>query len=303
MSIKESFTQWLYETQDRICTALESADGKARFREDLWTREGGGGGRSRVIEKGGIFEKGGVNISTVHGELPELIRKRFDVAQGQFYACGLSLVLHPESPMIPTVHANFRYFELYEEEGGEAVDAWFGGGADLTPYYIFDEDARHFHRTYKATCDRFHPDLYPRFKKACDKYFYNEHRDEGRGIGGIFFDYLRAEKTQNLGFWHDMTRACGDAFLSSYLPVVERRKNETWGKKERYFQELRRGRYVEFNLIHDRGTLFGIKTGGRTESILMSLPPRVRWDYNAVAEQGTREAETVDVFKQPRDWV
>ena len=303
MNIKESFTSWIYSVQDRICTSLESADGKARFREDLWTREDGGGGRSRVIEKGGLFEKGGVNVSTVYGELPELIRKRFDVDQGQFYACGLSLVLHPESPMVPTVHANFRFFELYEKEGGEAVDSWFGGGADLTPYYVFEEDARHFHQTYKTTCDRFHPDLYPRFKKACDRYFYNEHRGEGRGIGGIFFDYLRSEKSQNLAFWHEMTRACGDAFLSSYLPIVERRRETPWGEPERYFQELRRGRYVEFNLIHDRGTLFGIKTGGRTESILMSLPPRVRWDYNVTPEPGSREAETTEVLRKPRDWV
>ena len=308
MSIKNSFTQWIHDLQDRICSALEEADGKARFREDLWEREGGGGGRSRVIEKGGVFEKGGVNVSTVHGELPELIRKRFGVTQGWFYACGISLVLHPESPMIPTVHANFRYFELYEREGGEqedgeAVDAWFGGGADLTPYYLFEEDARHFHQIYKSVCDRFHPELYPKFKTSCDRYFHNEHRDERRGVGGIFFDYLRAGDEQNLGFWHEMTRACGDAFLSSYLPIVERRRGEPWGDEERYFQELRRGRYVEFNLIHDRGTLFGLKTGGRAESILMSLPPRVRWDYNVEPQPGTREAELVDVLRSPRDWV
>ena len=303
MSIKTSFTKWIHDAQDRICSAFEDADGKARFREDRWARDGGGGGRSRVIEKGDLFEKGGVNVSTVHGELPELIRKRFGVTQGWFYACGISLVVHPQSPMIPTVHANFRYFELYEKEGGDPVDAWFGGGADLTPYYLFAEDARHFHQVYKTVCDRFHPELYPRFKTACDRYFHNEHRGEARGIGGIFFDYLRSEEEQNLAFWHDMTTSCGDAFLSSYLPIVERRRNEPWGDEERYFQELRRGRYVEFNLIHDRGTLFGLKTDGRTESILMSLPPRVRWDYNVQPLPGTREAELLDVLRNPRDWV
>ncbi len=303
MSIKESFTNWIHKAQDRICAELESVDGEGAFREDKWTRKGGGGGRSRVMEKGAVFEKGGVNISSVYGELPELIRKRFGVDEGWFYACGLSLVMHPVSPMVPAVHANFRYFELYEEEDGETVDAWFGGGADLTPHYLFEEDAHHFHNIYKAACDLFHPELYPRFKKACDQYFFNEHREEARGIGGIFFDYLRSEKEQNLSFWHDFTTACGDAFLSSYMPLVERRKDESWGDKERYFQELQRGRYAEFNLIHDRGTLFGLKTGGRTESILMSLPPRVRWDYNVQPEAGSREEELVEVLKHPRDWV
>ena len=302
ISIKDAFTQWIGDVQDRICSALESADGQAQFHEDTWSREGGGGGRSRIIEKGNIFEKGGVNTSRVHGVLPDPVRKQFGVDQGWFYACGVSLVLHPESPMIPTVHANYRYFELYETEDGDTVDAWFGGGADLTPWYLYEEDAAHFHQVYKEVCGQYHPELYPRFKKACDRYFYNGHRGETRGVGGIFFDYLRAEKQQNLSFWHKLTTACGDAFLSSYLPLVERRKTEPWGASERYFQELRRGRYVEFNLIHDRGTLFGLKTGGRTESILMSLPPRVRWDYNAVPESGTREAALLDVLKNPREW-
>ncbi|MEX0681757.1 MAG: oxygen-dependent coproporphyrinogen oxidase [Balneolales bacterium] len=303
MSIKKSFTDWLFDLQDRICTALEETDGQAEFLEDHWKREGGGGGRSRVIEKGRVFEKGGVNVSTVHGELPELIRKRFGVNEGWFYACGISLVLHPESPMIPAVHSNFRYFELYNNKGGKMVDAWFGGGADLTPFYLFEEDVRHFHRTFRAVCDNHHPELYPRFKKACDSYFYNEHRGETRGVGGLFFDYLRAEKEQNLDFWHKLTTSCGDAFLSGYLPVVERRKEEPWGEEERYFQELRRGRYVEFNLVYDRGTLFGLKTGGRTESVLMSLPPRVRWDYNVQPKPGSREEELLEVLKNPREWV
>lgn len=303
MNIKKSFTQWIHDTQDRICNQLEKVDGRAVFRQDEWKREEGGGGRSRVMENGALIEKGGVNISTVHGALPELIRKRFGVNEGWFYACGLSLVLHPESPMIPTVHANYRYFELYENEGGQTVDAWFGGGADLTPHYLFEDDVRQFHQTYKKTCDRFHPKLYPEFKKSCDRYFFNEHRKEARGVGGIFFDYLRSGKEQNLKFWHDVATACGNVFLDSYLPIVERRREETWGEKERYFQELRRGRYVEFNLIHDRGTLFGLKTGGRVESILMSLPPRVRWDYAAEPESGSREDKLLQVLKNPCDWI
>lgn len=303
MKTKESFTQWIYDTQNHICRELEAVDGRNSFRQDEWKRDEGGGGRSRVLEKGALFEKGGVNISTVHGTLPSPVRKKLGVNEGWFYACGLSLVLHPQSPMIPTVHANYRYFELYEEPEGEAVDAWFGGGADLTPYYLFEEDARHFHQTYKTVCDNYHPKLYPRFKQSCDRYFFNEHREETRGIGGVFFDYLRTDSEQNLVFWHEVTRACGDAFLSSYLPIVERRKDEQWGEKERYFQELRRGRYVEFNLIHDRGTLFGLKTGGRIESVLMSLPPRVRWDYNVRHEPGSREAQLEEVLRNPREWV
>lgn len=303
MSIKESFTHWIYDRQDKICATLEHADGRSQFHQDEWKRAEGGGGRSRVIENGDLFEKGGVNVSSVHGELPDAIKKRFQLEQGWFFACGLSLVLHPISPMIPTVHANYRYFELYDDKDGKAIDAWFGGGADLTPYYLFEEDARHFHQTYKNICDQHHPDLYPRFKKACDQYFHNEHRGEKRGIGGIFFDYLRAEHNQNMNFWYELITGCGDAFLSSYMPIVERRKEEKWGEQERYFQELRRGRYVEFNLIHDRGTLFGIKTGGRIESIFMSLPPSVRWDYNVHPQPGSREEELINVLQNPREWV
>ncbi|MDG5767428.1 oxygen-dependent coproporphyrinogen oxidase [Balneolales bacterium ANBcel1] len=303
MSVKELFTNWLYDTQDRICAALEETDGKETFREDKWIRSGGGGGRTRVIERGGVFEKGGVNVSAVHGALPEPIRKRFGVDSGWFYACGLSLVLHPESPMIPTVHANYRYFELYDQEGGDIRDAWFGGGADLTPYYLFEEDTRHFHLSYKKTCDALDPGLYPRFKESCDHYFYNAHRGEARGVGGIFFDYARADQDHSIDFWLQVATGCGEAFLPSYLPIVERRADEPWGAEERMFQELGRGRYVEFNLIHDRGTLFGLKTGGRIESILMSLPPRVRWDYNPVIREGSRESHLLDVLKAPRNWV
>lgn len=303
-SIKQRFTDYIYGLQNEICMALEELDGKAKFRHDDWDREGGGGGHTRVIEKGAVFEKGGVNVSTVYGELPDLIRKRFEVEQGWFWAGGISLVIHPQSPMIPTVHANFRYFELYEdEEMDEMRDCWFGGGADLTPYYLWDEDAVHFHQVFKEACDLHGEDLYPRFKKECDEYFYNDHRSEARGIGGLFFDYLRETDERSAEDWFDFTTETGSAFLEAYVPIVERRKDEPYEEKHRYFQEIRRGRYVEFNLIHDRGTLFGLKTGGRTESILMSLPPRVRWDYDFQVEEGSREAYLLERLKNPVDWI
>lgn len=303
-AVKERFTAFIQRLQDDICNTLQCIDGQARFRQDVWDRDGGGGGVTRVIEKGNVFEKGGVNVSTVHGELPEVIRKRFEVKQGWFFAGGISLVIHPVSPMVPTVHANFRYFELYDDaEMTEIRDAWFGGGADLTPYYLWDEDARHFHRVLKEACDLHGADLYPRFKKDCDEYFYNHHRDEARGIGGLFFDYLRADEQRDIEDWHAFATGVGNAFLEAYVPIVKRRMDEPWSDKERYFQEIRRGRYVEFNLIHDRGTLFGLKTNGRIESILMSLPPEVRWDYDFKVEKDSREAYLLEVLREPRDWI
>lgn len=301
---REPFTQFIKTLQDQICTALENLDGKERFREDLWSRPEGGGGRTRVIENGALFEKGGVNISTVHGELPDVIQKHFNTGKGWFWAGGISLVLHPENPIVPTVHANFRYFELYEESGrSKPVDAWFGGGADLTPYYLREEDANHFHRVLKESCDRHGHELYPRFKKQCDDYFFNTHRGEARGIGGLFFDYLRGGEEKTLQQWYDFTTDAADSFLPAYLPIAEARKSEFWSEAQREWQELRRGRYVEFNLIHDRGTLFGLKTNGRIESILMSLPPRVRWNYNAVPEPGSEEAKLTDALMNPREWI
>ncbi|WP_265765816.1 oxygen-dependent coproporphyrinogen oxidase [Fodinibius salsisoli] len=303
-SIKERFESYIQNLQDEICDKLEEYEQGARFRHDDWNREGGGGGHSRVIEKGSVFEKGGVNISAVHGELPAVIRKRFDVEQGWFWAGGISLVLHPLNPMVPTVHANFRYFELYDDASmNEVRDCWFGGGADLTPYYLWDEDAVHFHSVLKAACDEHGSDLYPKFKKECDDYFYNEHRSEGRGVGGLFFDYLRPTEERSAEDWYRFTTEVGSAFLESYSPIVDRRKDESYTEEQRYFQEIRRGRYVEFNLIHDRGTLFGLKTGGRTESILMSLPPRVRWDYDFIPEEDSREAYLIDRLENPIDWI
>ncbi len=304
MSIRESFVGYTRTLQDDICTTFEDLDGGGRFREDNWTRDGGGGGTTRTIEDGDLFEKGGVNVSRVYGDLPPPIRKKFDVDDDKFFAAGISLVMHPENPMVPTVHANFRYFELYEDEvGGERSDAWFGGGIDLTPYYLWEEDAVQFHTVLKRACDPHGEDLYPRFKQACDDYFYLDHRKEARGIGGLFFDYLRAGDERSLDDWYRFTLDVGDVFLDAYVPIVRRRRDESYAEDHRYFQELQRGRYVEFNLVYDRGTLFGLKTGGRTESILMSLPPRVRWDYNVEPEEGTREAELKEVLKNPRDWV
>ena len=302
--IKENFSSYIDNLQDEICAAMEETDGGAKFKEDNWDRDGGGGGRTRVIEKGNVFEKGGVNISRVWGELPDPIKTHFNVDSGWFWAGGLSLVLHPENPMVPTVHANFRYFELYEDEGMDnAVDGWFGGGADLTPYYLFEEDAAHFHETLKKACDRHHPNFYPEFKKECDHYFYNSHRGEARGVGGLFFDYRRESDEMSLDDWYAFTTDAGNAFIDSYQPIAEKRKSLPFTPEQRYWQEIRRGRYVEFNLVHDRGTLFGLKTNGRIESILMSLPPEVRWDYDHHPEEGSEEARMLEVLKNPREWV
>ena len=302
MSIKENFTQYIRSLQNEICKALEEVDGQAKFKEDHWQRPGGGGGRSRVLEGGQIFEKGGVSTSTVHGKMPDALKKNMNTEGEDFFACGISLVIHPENPFIPTVHANYRYFEMYNTQG-ERLDGWFGGGTDLTPYYLFKEDAQHFHKNQKDAADAHGKDLYPRYKKQCDEYFWNHHRGEARGIGGTFFDYLKPTENRSIEDWQAFTQDMGRSFLPGYLPIVEKRKDLAYTDEHRYWQELRRGRYVEFNLVHDRGTLFGLKTNGRTESILMSLPPRVRWDYNVTPEAGTKEAELVEVLKNPQDWV
>jgi coproporphyrinogen III oxidase len=280
-----------HELQDRITQSLEELDGRARFREDAWSREGGGGGRTRVLEGGALFEKGGVSWSDVWGEFPEDYAASLPGTGRSFRASGVSLVLHPLSPMVPTVHANFRVLQK-----GDAT--WFGGGADLTPYYPWREDVVHFHRTWKDSCDRHDPAYYPRFKKTCDEYFFLPHRGETRGVGGIFFDYLQGDLERIFAFVRD----AGDAFLAAYRPIAERRRAEPYGDREREFQLYRRGRYVEFNLLYDRGTTFGLKTRGRTESILMSLPPLARWVYDFHAEPGSREAGLSEYLK-PQDWL
>jgi len=279
------------ELQASICAGLEALEPSARFGRDAWERSGGGGGLTRVLEDGEVFEKGGVNVSRVFGDFSEEFAKTLPGDGTRFFATGVSLVLHPRSPHVPTVHANFRYLEHGEK-------CWFGGGADLTPYYFHPEDKEHFHGVWKAACAR-HPGVadYPRFRDWCDRYFFLPHRGERRGAGGIFFDYLLAH--DGFDAIYDFVRDAGGSFLDAYLPVVERRAGTPVTDAQRRWQELRRGRYVEFNLVHDRGTLFGLKTNGRTESILMSLPPRVRWSYQAEPDPDTEEAKLLEELRRP----
>ncbi|MEB3279725.1 MAG: oxygen-dependent coproporphyrinogen oxidase [Lyngbya sp.] len=313
-------SQFMKQIQDEICQGLEQLDGKSQFQEDSWERPEGGGGRSRVIRDGDVFEQGGVNFSEVWGaSLPPSILAQRPEAEGHgFYATGTSMVLHPRNPYIPTVHLNYRYFEA-------GPVWWFGGGADLTPYYPFAEDAAHFHKTLKEACDRHHHEYYPVFKHWCDEYFHIKHRQEARGIGGIFFDYqdgqgelyrgpytdseaakyseqIGAPETRDWEALFALIQECGRAFLPAYRPIIERRRGTEYGDRERNFQLYRRGRYVEFNLVYDRGTVFGLQTNGRTESILMSLPPLVRWEYGYQPQPGTPEAELYETFLKPQDW-
>lgn len=306
--------------QDELCQALEQIDGVGTFREDAWKREEGGGGRSRVMTGGDVFEQGGVGFSEVWGQHlpPSILTQRPEAAGHSFYATGTSMVLHPGNPYIPTVHLNYRYFEA-------GPVWWFGGGADLTPYYPFAVDAAHFHRTLKQACDAHNPHYYPTFKRWCDEYFYLKHRQEARGIGGIFFDYQDSQgilyrgpdgsgeaaaysaEVGNIGSrsWEDLfsfATSCARAFLPAYLPIVERHRSKQYGERERNFQLYRRGRYVEFNLVYDRGTIFGLQTNGRTESILMSLPPLVRWEYAYQPEPNTPEAQLYEIFLKAQDW-
>jgi len=344
--IRGEWIDFIYRLQDKICKDLEEIDGKAVFTEDEWQRAAGkgGGGLTKVIQQGNIIEKGGVNVSVVYGHVTEKMRKQLGIDSAKWFAAGLSLVIHPLNPFVPTVHCNYRMFELYNEED-MLVDRWFGGGTDLTPYYLFEEDARHFHGVYKNVCDRFDTSFYSKFKTACDDYFVNKHRDnERRGIGGIFYDHQRPalsispdggelnpqpslkQNTENnsnasvsevseemvspiggsrkgADFWMKFGAACGEAFIPAYLPIVEKRKNSAYHDKNKHWQEIRRGRYVEFNLVHDRGTLFGLKTNGRIESILMSLPPTVRFEYNYQPDPGSEEDKLLQVCLHPRDWV
>ncbi len=300
--MREPFYEYIQKLQDRITATLENVDGKARFRQDLWERPGGGGGRTRVIENGNVFEKGGVNISAVHGALPETMQNYLDVKDADFFACGLSLVIHPKNPFVPTVHANWRYFEMYDKQGS-IVDQWFGGGQDLTPYYLFEEDAKHFHNVCKTACDKHDTNFYPKYKQRCDEYFHNAHRNEARGVGGLFFDHLKKTNTMSMQDRYNFVTEVGNSFLEAYVPIIERRKDIPYSQAHRDWQEIRRGRYVEFNLVHDKGTLFGLKTNGRIESILMSLPPHVQWRYDHHPEAGSEEEKLLKVLKRPVDWV
>jgi len=291
---------YLRGLQQRIVTALEEVDGKVSFRQDCWQRPGGGGGESRVLIDGGVFEQAGVGFSHVFGKQlpPSATKSRPELAGRSFEAMGVSLVLHPHNPYVPTTHANFRFF-LAANESDQPV-WWFGGGFDLTPYYPFREDVVHWHQHAYDACSKFGDDFYPRFKKWCDEYFFLKHRNETRGAGGLFFDDLN-----ELGFEQsfEFTRTLGDRFLDAYLPIVNARKDHPFGPRQREFQLYRRGRYVEFNLLYDRGTLFGLQSGGRAESILMSLPPRVRWEYDWQPEPGSPEANLYDEFLKPQDWL
>lgn len=300
--MRQTTASFFRRLQLDICSSLEEIDGQAKFNSDSWKRPDsktshGGGGISSVIKNGFIFEQAGVNFSEVSGNLPLEMSKRLTSIQQEqpFFATGVSLVLHPNSPMVPTTHANFRYLEV-----GQL--AWFGGGMDLTPYYLFEEDAQHFHQVIKTTCDRHSQDYYPKFKKWCDDYFYLPHRQESRGIGGLFFDYL-GKDGEELDSIFEFVQDIGAAFLDAYLPIVSKRQSLSYGEHERSFQLLRRGRYVEFNLLYDRGTQFGLQTGGRTESILMSLPPLVKWEYCTEIKPNSREAELMQVLQHPKDWI
>ncbi|MBT8097905.1 MAG: oxygen-dependent coproporphyrinogen oxidase [Woeseia sp.] len=291
---------FLRELQQTICAELEKVDEAGRFACDSWERPGGGGGESRILKNGNVFEQAGVGFSHVFGDSmpPSATKSRPDLAGRAFTAMGVSLVLHPHNPHVPTTHANFRFFSTTPDDAAPVW--WFGGGFDLTPFYPVHEDVVHWHRTARAACEPFGETLYPRYKAWCDEYFYLKHRGETRGVGGLFFDDLNEPGfKQSFAF----TRAIADAFLPAYLPVVVARKDTQYGKREREFQLYRRGRYVEFNLIYDRGTLFGLQSGGRTESILMSLPPRVRWEYNWTPAPDSPEARLYTDYLKPRDWL
>ncbi|WP_034943915.1 oxygen-dependent coproporphyrinogen oxidase [Erwinia oleae] len=292
--------QFLLLLQDSICQQLAEADGSGTFKEDNWTREGGGGGRSRVLRNGAVFEQAGVNFSHVHGDqMPaSATAHRPELAGRSFEAMGVSLVVHPENPYVPTSHANVRFF-IAEKPGASPV-WWFGGGFDMTPFYGFAEDAVHWHQTAFDLCRPFGDDVYPRYKKWCDDYFFIKHRNEQRGIGGLFFDDLN---TPDFATSFSFIQAVGEGYLNAYLPIVARRKSHCWGEREREFQLYRRGRYVEFNLVWDRGTLFGLQTGGRTESILMSMPPKVAWEYNWQPQPGSPEAALYSDFLPVKAWL
>ncbi|XP_043702667.1 oxygen-dependent coproporphyrinogen-III oxidase, chloroplastic-like [Telopea speciosissima] len=308
-SIRARFEKMIRNAQDSICAAVEAADGGGKFKEDVWSRAGGGGGISRVLQDGGVWEKAGVNVSVVYGMMPP---EAYRAAKGEnftekpgpvpFFAAGISSVLHPKNPFAPTLHFNYRYFETDapKDAPGAPRQWWFGGGTDLTPAYIFEEDVKHFHRVQKNTCDKFDPSFYPRFKKWCDDYFFIKHRGERRGLGGIFFDDLNDyDQEMLLAFASE----CANSVAAAYIPIIERRKDMPFTDRHKEWQQLRRGRYVEFNLVYDRGTTFGLKTGGRIESILVSLPLTARWEYDHQPEEGSEEWKLLDACINPKEWI
>lgn len=302
MITKEQIAEAYQEIQDEICAGLELADGKGKFQEELWEREGGGGGRTRIIQNGNFLEKGGVNFSAVHGKLPEAIKKAFGVSTDDFFATGVSIVIHPNHPWIPIIHMNIRYFEMPGEAGKEI--RWFGGGIDLTPHYVIKEDAQFFHSTLKDTCDRFQSGFYTKFKKWADDYFFIKHRNETRGIGGIFYDRLNPESTGlNWENIFEFSKAVGRTFVPVYSELIRRNKDKAFTQIHKDWQYQRRSRYVEFNLVYDAGTKFGLETNGRIESILMSLPPQANWIYDYKPDGGSEEENTLNLLKKEIDWI
>ncbi|OIW16453.1 hypothetical protein TanjilG_19169 [Lupinus angustifolius] len=309
-TIRARFEKMIRETQDSVCNAIESTDGGAKFKEDVWSRPGGGGGISRVLQNGAVWEKAGVNVSVVYGLMPPDAYRAANPSSSSssppspvpFFAAGISSVLHPKNPFAPTMHFNYRYFETDapKDAPGAPRQWWFGGGTDLTPAYIFEEDVKHFHQTQKSACDKFDPSFYPRFKKWCDDYFYIKHRDERRGLGGIFFDDLNDYDQELL---LSFSTECANSVIPAYIPIIEKRKDLPFTDEHKAWQQLRRGRYVEFNLVYDRGTTFGLKTGGRIESILVSLPLTSRWEYDHKPEEGSEEWKLLDACINPKEWV
>jgi coproporphyrinogen III oxidase len=298
MSIdKWTISKRFEDLQDLICKGLEGSDGRQVFREDKWNREGGGGGRTRVISDGAVFEKGGVNVSTVYGKIPSFLSGQTQNNATEFFATGLSIVIHPQSPLVPIIHMNVRYFET------DAGDKWFGGGIDLTPIYVVEDDARFFHQRLKSTCDEFDPTYYPEYKHQADEYFVIKHRNETRGIGGIFFDHLRPKNEEHFAHLFGFVLRVGETFLPSYLPIVEKSKELSYTPEQKQWQLIRRGRYVEFNLVYDKGTRFGLETNGRTESILMSLPKEVNWFYDFPIQPDSPEAATQALLVKGKEWV
>jgi coproporphyrinogen III oxidase len=312
MEIKrDEITAWLKDLQDKICIALEQADSKSKFSEENWTRPEGGGGRTRILKNGAVIEKGGVLFSAVEGDAPDFLftEKQHSIASGtpennkpQFFATGVSIVIHPQSPMVPIIHMNIRYFEMTAGAHGKGAARWLGGGIDLTPHYIVEDDARFFHEELRKTCNRHHPEYYRKFKKWADDYFFIKHRAETRGIGGIFFDRLNEDQEmsfeKNLAFWKDV----GNTFAPVYTELIARNKNKSFTDKNKEWQLLRRGRYVEFNLVYDKGTKFGLETNGRVESILMSLPKTAGWEYDFKPEKNSEEEKTLSLLKKEIDW-
>ena len=301
MISKEEISAAYQLIQDEICTALEQLDGKAKFEEEKWEREGGGGGRTRIMQNGSIIEKGGVNFSAVHGQLPAQIKKAFNVEHDEFFATGISIVIHPNHPMVPIIHMNIRYFEMPSADSENPV-RWFGGGIDLTPHYVFEDDAKFFHQSIKSICDQFDADFYPRFKHWADDYFYIKHRNETRGIGGIFYDRLTASDTVSWETIFNFSQDLGRSFIPTYVELVSRNRDKQFTEDQQNWQYQRRSRYTEFNLVYDSGTKFGLETNGRIESILMSLPPTAKWVYNYQAQPGSEEEKTLSLLKKGINW-